>query len=135
MTVITLSEAEKIIGAAKLKAGEMGIKVAVAVVDPRGDLVAMVRMDGAPWRSIHLCQGKAYATAAYGVSSAELQARADHPVARALVMMAGGHMVPSQGALPIMRDGEMVGAVGGSGAKPEEDEEVCRAGLAAFSGT
>ena len=70
MTVITLSEAEKIIGAAKLKAGEMGIKVAVAVVDPRGDLVAMVRMDGAPWRSIHLCQGKAYATAAYGVSSA-----------------------------------------------------------------
>jgi uncharacterized protein GlcG (DUF336 family) len=132
MSVITLAEAEKIISAAKVKADGMGIKVAVAVVDPRGDLVAMVRMDGAPWRSIQLCQGKAYAVAAYGISSGELQARADHPVARSLVMMAGGHMVPSQGALPVMRDGEMIGAVGGSGAKPDEDEEVCRTGIAAL---
>ena len=132
MSVLTLAEAEKIIAAAKGKADEMGIKVAVSVVDPRGDLIAMVRMDGAPWRSIHLSQGKAYATAAYGISSAELQARADHPVARALVMMAGGHMVPSQGALPVMRDGEMIGAVGGSGARPEEDEAVSQAGIAAL---
>jgi uncharacterized protein GlcG (DUF336 family) len=132
MNVITLTEAETIIKAAKMKAEGMGIKVAVAVVDPRGDLIAMARMDGAPWRSIQLCQGKAYATAAYGISSGELQARADHPVVRSLVMMAGGHMVPSPGALPIMRDGEMIGAVGGSGAKPEQDEEVCRAGLAAL---
>ena len=41
--VITLAEAEQILQAAKAKASEMGVIVAIAVVDPRGDLVAMVR--------------------------------------------------------------------------------------------
>ena len=39
--------------------------------------------------------------------------------------------LPLQGGVPIVHDGAVVGAIGVSGGKPDEDEEVCRAGLAA----
>ena len=48
---MTLAEAERILQAAKKKAQDMGVKVAISIVDPRGDPVAMVRLDGALWRT------------------------------------------------------------------------------------
>ncbi len=130
---ITLAEAEQILQASKAKAGQMGVIVAIAVVDPRGDLVAMIRMDGALWRTAPVARGKAFASAAYGVPSADLMARADTPVMRSLMMMEQGAIIPQQGALPIMRGDAVVGAVGVSGAAAHEDEEIARAGLTALA--
>jgi uncharacterized protein GlcG (DUF336 family) len=48
--VINMAEAERVFQAAKKKALDMGLKVGISVVDARGDLVAMVRLDGAQWR-------------------------------------------------------------------------------------
>jgi uncharacterized protein GlcG (DUF336 family) len=42
-----------------------------------------------------------------------------------------GQMVPAQGAVPVLRDGSVLGAIGVSGAKSEEDEEIAKAGVAA----
>lgn len=129
---VTLAEAEQILQAAKAKATEMGVIVAIAVVDPRGDLVAMVRMDGALWRTAPVARGKAFASVAYGVPSADLMDRADTPVMRALITMEQGDIIPQQGALPIKRGDTVIGAVGVSGAAAHEDEDIARAGIAAL---
>jgi uncharacterized protein GlcG (DUF336 family) len=56
---------------------------------------------------------------------------AQSPVLRGLMAMEGGHMIPGQGALPAFRDGEIVGAIGGSGGTGQQDEDAARAGIEA----
>ena len=72
MARLTTAEAEIIRDAAKAKILEMGAKMSVAVVDERGDLITMVRVDGAPWRTPRICQAKAVASAAFGRSSKDI---------------------------------------------------------------
>ena len=129
MATLTLAEAEQILQAAKSKVFEMGAKMSVSVVDPRGDLIAMLRTDGASWRTPAISRAKAVAAACFGRASGELTDNALSPVFRGLMAMEGGHMIPGQGALPVYRDGEVVGAVGGSGGTAEEDEAVALAGI------
>ena len=131
MQSLTLDEAVSMLSAGRSKAAELGIAVSIAVLDPRGDLVALHRMDGARWRSVPISQGKAAASAAWDMPSGDLRDRWDQPVVRALSMMENGRLIPWQGALPIRRaDGTMIGAIGVSGARPEQDEAVATAGLA-----
>src|ERR671914_2143291 len=127
MANITLDEAERVLQAAKKKAIAMGVKLSISVVDSRGDLVCMVKMDGAPWRTPYISRGKARASACFGVPSADLTDRAMTPVLRAVMEVEKGEFVPGQGALPIMKNGELIGAIGGSGGTSQEDEGAARA--------
>lgn len=129
---VKLSDAESIIQAAKRKAQEMGLNVVISVVDPRGDLVTMSRMDGAPYRSIAVSRGKAFASVEYGVPSGELAERANNPVMRALMVIENGRFIPQQGAVPIKQGNELQGAVGVSGASSQDDEIIALAGLEAL---
>jgi uncharacterized protein GlcG (DUF336 family) len=133
MDPLTLDESLRMLAAARAKAEEKCIKVAIAVLDPRGDLVALHRMDGALWRCVPISQGKAAASAAWNIPSVELQERWNQPVFQSLSTMENGRLIPWQGALPVRRDdGTMVGAIGVSGAKASDDEEVAAAGLHAL---
>ncbi len=132
MAGLSLEEAERILQAAKAKALEMGVKLSISVVDGRGDLKSMIRMDGAPWRTPYVSRGKARASACFGLPSGELTDRAMTPIMRAVMEVERGEFVPGQGALPIIRDGETIGAVGGSGGTAQEDEDAARAGIAAL---
>jgi glc operon protein GlcG len=129
---LTLAEVERMLQAAKKKALDMGVIVGISIVDARGDLLAALRLDGAIWRTMLVSRGKAYASAAFGVPSAELSERANNPVMRALMQMEDGQIIPQQGAVPIKRGNELLGAIGVSGARSEEDEEVARAGIGAL---
>ena len=129
MATLTLAEAEQILQTAKSKVLEMGAKMSVSVVDPRGDLIAMFRTDGASWRTPAISRAKAVAAACFGRASGELTDNALSPVFRGLMAMEGGHMIPGQGALPVYRDGEVAGAVGGSGGTSQEDEDAALAGI------
>jgi glc operon protein GlcG len=129
---IKLSEAESIVQAAKAKALEMKLEVVISVVDPRGDLVTMSRMDGAPYRSIAISRGKAFASVEYGVPSGDLAARADKPVMRALMEFESGYFIPQQGAVPIKKGEKLLGAIGVSGASSQDDEIIALAGLEAL---
>ena len=60
---LTSSEAQKMLQAAQAKAQQMGVKVSISVVDGRGDLLTMVRLDGVSWRTAGISKGKAYASA------------------------------------------------------------------------
>ncbi len=131
MASLTLAEAEQILAAAKAKVLEIGARMSVSVVDPRGDLITMFRTDGASWRTPPISRAKAVAAACFGRPSGELTENAQAPVFRGLMAMEGGHMIPGQGALPAYRGSELVGAVGGSGGTAQEDEDAARAGIEA----
>ena len=134
---LTLAEAEAILAGAKAKVLELGVNMSISVVDPRGDLITMMRSDGASWRTPPISRAKAVAASCFGRASGELTETALAPVFRGLMAMEGGHMIPGQGALPVFRDGVLVGAVGGSGGTAQEDEDCSRAGIegAGFSAT
>ena len=129
MASLTLADAERIIAGARSKMDDMGVKLTIAVVDGRGDLIALARADGASWRTPYIAQGKAVASATWGLSSADMAARAHEPIFQGFMALQGGRFIPGQGALPIYKDGELAGAAGGSGGTPQEDEDAVRAGI------
>ena len=131
MSVISLSEAQQVIDAGLAQADSAGVLLSISVVDPRGDLIAMARMDGAPWRTPAISRGKAVASACFGRASGEMTEGAQSPVMRAVMEQLDGNFIPGQGALPIFRDGVLLGAAGGSGAASQEDEDAVRAGIEA----
>ncbi len=110
----------------------MGAKMSVSVVDPRGDLLTICRTDRASWRTPPISRAKAVAAACFGRASGELTDNALSPVFRGLIAMEGGHRIPGQGALPVYRNGELLGAVGGSGGTAQQDEDAARAGINAI---
>ncbi len=133
MDALTLDEAVRMATAARAEAEKLNIKVAISILDSRGDVIATHRMDGALWRSVPISEGKAAASAAWNRPSGELAERWSEPAFQALSMRENGRLIPWRGALPIRRgNGAMVGAIGVSGAKAELDERVAAAGLSAL---
>ena len=128
---ITLDEANEMVAGAIAKAKELDIKINVAVVDAGGRLLAFNRMDGAIWGGAYGAQGKAVASAAVGRSSGELQERSESPIMKGILAAEGGHGIPSQGGLPVRRNGVVDGAVGVGGGTSQEDEDCAAAGIAA----
>jgi glc operon protein GlcG len=126
---LTLAEANKVIAGAIAKADEIGCKMNIAVCDGGGRLLAFQRMDGARWAGSYGSQGKAVASAAFGRPSGELTERADHPTLRGIVAAEGHHMFLGQGAVPIIRDGAVIGACGVGGGTAQEDEDCAQAGV------
>ena len=127
---LTLSEANQVVHAAVAKAQEMNIRISVAVCDAGGRLVAFNRMDGAIWAGAYGSQGKAVASVAFGRASGELQERAGSPIVQGIAAAEGGHMICSQGAVPIIRNGIVEGACGVGGGTAQQDEDCARAGVA-----
>ncbi len=127
---LTLSEANQVVHAAVAKAQELNIRISVAVCDAGGRLVAFNRMDGAIWAGAYGSQGKAVASVAFGRASGELQERAGSPIVQGIAAAEGGHMIVSQGAVPIIRNGIVEGACGVGGGTAQQDEDCARAGVA-----
>ena len=124
-------EALQTIERAQAKARDLGINVTVAVVDEGGLLVALLRMDGAPPLSPQIAEAKAVGAVMLHRDGAGLADLAkDRPgffaVADRLVRVP---IVPGLGSLLVKRDGRVIGAVGVSGGRPEQDLECAQAGL------
>ena len=127
---LTLSEANKMVAAAIAEAERTGIKLSVSVCDAGGHLLAFNRMEGAIFISAVAAQGKAVGAVGFGRDSSAIPG--DNPVIQAIMATQGGKIIPAQGALPIVRDGEIIGAIGGSGGTAQQDEDCARVGLAAL---
>ena len=127
VTVMTLDESLSLLTAARAAADAAGVPMTFAVMDPGGHLLALHRMDGAPWITADVAQGKAWTAAAYGVpSSAQKEKMAPMPVfATAITAMTHGRFTPQTGAVPIYRDGTLVGGLGASGGTGDQDEAAC----------
>ena len=128
---LTLTDANKVISRAQAKAQELGIKVTVAIVDEGGLLVALSRMDGAPPVSPQIAEAKAVGAAMLLRDGAGLaQMAQDRPAFFNVVdRMVRVPLVPGLGSVPIKADGKIVGAIGVSGGRPEQDVECAEAAL------
>ena len=128
---ITLSEAQAIITAAQSDAASKNLQLSIAVVDGRGDLIAATRMPDARATTMDTAIGKAMGAAIFGRPSAELAATSTSPLYQNMNQASAGRLRFFQGAVPIVRDGYTVGAVGASGASSRADEDNVKAALAA----
>ena len=138
MKKLTLDIANKIIEVTLNRAREMGLPpIGCAVLDAGGHLKAFQAEDGLAFVRVHVCQAKAWGSLGVGTDSDKIAERyvsgGPNPgFINALNAMTGGKVVPLAGGVLIRSDdGEIVGAVGVSGAKPEEDELCARAGIEA----
>ena len=129
----TLDEAKGIVSAAEQKAQQMGQPMNIAVMDAGRNLVAFQRMDGAWVASIDIAIDKAFTSAGRGLTTREIgeMAQPGQPLF-GINTTNGGRIVIFAGGVPLVRDGEVVGAVGVSGGTPDEDHEVAEAGVSAF---
>ncbi|HEV3406275.1 MAG TPA: heme-binding protein [Candidatus Dormibacteraeota bacterium] len=128
---LTLEEAQQVILRAHARAADSGIRVTVAVVDEGGLLIALARMDGAPPLSPQVAEAKAVGAAMLYRDGAGLADLAkDRPGFFSVVdRMVRVPIVPGLGSVLIRRDGNVLGAVGVSGGKPEQDLECAEACL------
>jgi uncharacterized protein GlcG (DUF336 family) len=131
--VLTLDSATELLTAARRAAEDMGVPMSFALMDSGGHLVALARMDGAPWISADVAQGKAWTAAAYGAPSrAQKDKMAPMPqFAAAITEMTHGRFTPQTGAVPVYRSGTLLGALGASGGTGDQDEAVCDAAVVA----
>ena len=125
----SLAQAQGALEAAEAAAVEMGIGLTCAVVDARGTLVALARMDNARYFTANVAVGKARASAAFGAPSGALTNVGSLGLGE---VIEGGSMLFLQGAVPISTDGQPIGAIGCSGAASEQDENAAKAGVAAI---
>ncbi|WP_353987376.1 GlcG/HbpS family heme-binding protein [Ruicaihuangia caeni] len=109
-----------------------GIALAAAVVDRGGNLVSSARMDGAQLGALSIATDKAFTAAAFGHPTSAWTASSapgggDWGLAHAL----GGRAIVFPGGVPIFDGGELIGALGVSGAASTVDEECALAAAAA----
>ena len=121
---ISYELAQKMVHAAVAKARELGVTENVAILDDGGNLKAFRRMDGAPILCIEMAQNKAY-TALFGVSTQDFF----DFIQRDPSLLAGiptlARVAAWGGGLPIKVDGEIVGAIGVSGAPAVQNDVDC----------
>ena len=125
--------ARKMVDAAVAKAKEIGVSENVAILDDGGNLKAFSRMDGAPIPTIEIAQNKAY-TALFGVSSQDFFnfIQGDPSLLAGIPTLA--RVAAWGGGLPIKMNGEVVGAIGVSGAPTVQNDVDCaQAALALVS--
>jgi glc operon protein GlcG len=129
-SVLTVDDARRIAAAAEAEAHANAWAVTIAIVDDGGHLLWLQRLDGAAPISAQIAPAKAH-TAAVGRRESKVYED----------MINGGRVsflsVPVlhgmlEGGVPILVDGQCVGAVGVSGVKSTEDAQIARAGIAAL---
>ncbi len=127
---LTESDVQQVAQAAVAHAKSKGWAVSIAVVDDGGHLLWLQRLDGAAPISAHICVAKAHSAAlgrrdSKGYEDMINQGRTAFlsvPTVQGLL----------EGGVPIVVQGDVVGAVGVSGVKAPEDAEVARAGATAI---
>jgi glc operon protein GlcG len=131
---LTLEGARAVLAAAERRATEMQVSMNIAVVDDGGHLLAFARMDGAKPSSIAISLVKARAAAMRRAPTGPAMAGDHVNVALALGLASAqpDQQTPIRGGLPLVVDGEVVGAIGVSAGNEDQDLEVARAGAAFF---
>jgi uncharacterized protein GlcG (DUF336 family) len=121
------------VGAAVQAAQDMGACVNVAVVDAGGLLAAFLRMPGAPLHSVDIAIDKAYTAVSFGLPTHQWAAALQgHSAAVREGIVLRPRFVAFGGGLPILEDGQRIGAIGVSGGSEEQDRQIAEAGLAAL---
>jgi glc operon protein GlcG len=132
---LTLEGARAILAGAEAKARAMGWKMNIAVVDDGGHLIAFERMEGARPASVYTALTKATTAATMRQPSGPFPPGTTTPdpllniSLQNAAMASGGKVTTLYGGVPVVLDGQVIGAVGCGGGSGEQDAEVARAGI------
>jgi glc operon protein GlcG len=134
---LNLAGAETILAAAKQKAAAMKLKVNIAIVDDGGHLLSFARMDGARPASGTTAMTKAVSAATFRQETGTLPAKGEPDTLLSLsiqnaALAGGGKITTLKGGVPVIVDGQIIGAIGVGGGTGDQDVEVAKAGLQAL---
>ncbi len=127
---LDLSDLKAVAAAAEAEALKNNWAVTIAIVDDGGHLLWLQRLDGAPPVSAHIAPAKAH-TAALGRRESRVYEEIING-GRYSFLSAPDLSGMLEGGVPILKDGQCLGAVGVSGVKSSEDAQIARAGIAAI---
>ena len=125
---LTLADCKKIAAAAEAEAVKNNWQVSVAILDDGGNVLHLFRMDGANRLTPEIATQKGRTAALTGRASKSWEDR----IKDGRLAMLRMPVLPVQGGLPIVHEGECVGGVGVSGVQSHEDEQIAQAGIAAL---
>ena len=125
---LTLEDCRKISAACEAEAKKNKWSVTIAILDDGGHVLMLTRMDGAAPVTAQIATEKGRSAA---VSRRSTKVSEDR-IAAGRVVLLKMPVLPVQGGVPIMHQGECVGAIGVSGVQSHEDEMICSAGIAAL---
>ncbi len=126
---LTADDGRKILAAAEAEAAKNNWAVCIAIVDDGGHLLAFKRLDGCATASVAISQGKAHSAALRRRPTKNDEDMVNNGRFSALSMPGITFL---EGGVPIMVDGETIGAVGVSGVKSSEDAQIAQAGIDAL---
>ena len=127
---LELADIKKIAAAAEAEAIKHAWAVTIAIVDDGGHLLWLQRLDGAAPVSAHIAPAKAH-TAALGRRESKIYEDVINS-GRYSFLSAPDLKGLLEGGVPIIKDGQVIGAVGVSGVKSNEDAQIAKAGIAAL---
>ena len=127
---LELADVKAVAAAAEAEALKHQWAVSIAIVDDGGHLLWLQRLDGAPPISAHIAPAKAN-TAALGRRESKVYEDVING-GRVSFLSAPDLEGMLEGGVPILKDGQCLGAVGVSGVKSPEDAQIARAGIAAL---
>ena len=125
---LTASDTQKMVAASRAEATKNKWNVSIAVVDDAGYLLHLERLDGAGPMTAEVAAGKARTAA---VTRRPTKFWEDRVKERPVFLKFPDNL-PIQGGVPIMYQGECVGAIGVSGVQSHEDEQIANAGIGAL---
>ncbi|THC40354.1 heme-binding protein [Massilia sp. Mn16-1_5] len=128
--MLTLEDVKKIAAGAEAEALSNNWAVTFAIVDDGGHLLWLQRLDGAPPISSHIAPAKAH-TAALGRRESKIYEDVING-GRTSFLSAPAIQGMLEGGVPVIVDGHVIGAVGVSGVKSNEDAQIAKAGIAAL---
>ena len=129
-SVLEAADVKAIAAAAEAEALKNGWAVTIAVVDDGGHLLHLQRLDGAAAISSHIAPAKAH-TAALGRRESKVYEDIING-GRTSFLSAPELQGMLEGGVPIVKEGQCIGAVGVSGVKSTEDAQIAKAGIAAL---
>ncbi|MFZ4288128.1 GlcG/HbpS family heme-binding protein [Variovorax sp. HJSM1_2] len=129
-SVLELADVKAVAAAAEAEALKNNWAVTIAIVDDGGHLLWLQRLDGAPAISSHIGPAKAH-TAALGRRESKVYEDIVNG-GRVAFLSAPNVAGLLEGGVPIIKDGQCIGAVGVSGVKSTEDAQIAKAGIAAL---
>jgi glc operon protein GlcG len=126
---LNLAAIKTMVAAAEAKAQDLHVEVTICIVDESGNLLFLQKGDSASLNTIQWAQKKARHAAFYKSPSKDAE---DTVKKGNMAALAYPEFFPNQGGLPIIVDGQILGAIAASGAKSEIDEAVAQAGIDAL---
>jgi uncharacterized protein GlcG (DUF336 family) len=129
---LTLAEAHIMLDAAQKKAEELGVPEVLCVADNAGYPIALRRLDGGKVTSVQIAMNKAFTAACHKRPTDQYKNAQPGGDAFGIFTQHDGRFTTFVGGIPILVDGQVVGAVAASGGNAEQDTAVCQAGIAAF---